>query len=62
VRLDHTVASAIDRELSTQAKLIALSPAERDAILGALGENPPGGLSELRPVLVQDYDRRYRKK
>ena len=60
--VDHTAAAAIDRGISVGAKLIALSPAERDAILGALGLNPPGGLTELRAVLVHDYGRRHKKK
>jgi hypothetical protein len=60
--VEHSAAAAIDRGISVQAKLIALSPAERDAILGALGHNPPPGLTELRAVLVHDYGRRHRKK
>ena len=59
--IDHNAAAAIDRGISVQAKLIALSPAERDAILGALGESPPGGLTELRATLVHDYRRRHEK-
>ena len=38
--VDHTAAAAIRHGLSMQAKLIVLSPAERDAILGSLGRKP----------------------
>jgi hypothetical protein len=55
--VDHTAAAAIDRGLSLQAKLIALSPFERDTILSIL-DDPPDGLVELRGVLASDHRRR----
>jgi hypothetical protein len=55
--VDHTAAAAIDRGISVQAKIIALSPSERDAILSVL-DDPPEGLVELRGVLASDHRRR----
>jgi hypothetical protein len=55
--VDHTAAAAIDRGISVQATMIALSPAERDAILSVL-DDPPEGLVELHGVLASDHHRR----
>jgi uncharacterized protein (DUF1778 family) len=46
-------AEAIERGLALEAKLLALTPAMRDAILSVL-EDPPEGLAELQGKLDRD--------
>ena len=48
-----SIGKGVDRELYA----VALGPEERDAILAAL-EDPPPGLVELRGVLARDYAHR----
>jgi hypothetical protein len=47
---DLTAAAAIERGLAIDAKIVALSIADRNAILGVL-DDPPLGLVELRAKL-----------
>jgi hypothetical protein len=56
---DLALAHRVERGFSRQVKEMALSPAERDLLLGVLDDPPPGHLSELRAVLAEDLgDRR----
>jgi hypothetical protein len=51
--VDHTAAAAIDRGVSVGAKLIALSPAERDATLSILDDPPEASLSyAVLPLII----------
>ena len=52
---DLALAHRIERGYSRQVKkIIALSPAERDLLLGVLDDPPEGDLAQLRGALARD--------
>jgi hypothetical protein len=51
--VDRKLAQRLDTALLYRAKVLGLTVAERESILKAL-ENPPPGLEELRAILLQD--------
>jgi hypothetical protein len=51
--VDRKLAQRLDTALLYRAQVLGLTVAEREAILKAL-ENPPPGLEELRDILLQD--------
>ena len=51
--VDRKLAQRLDTALLYRAKVLGLTVAEREAILKAL-ENSPPGLEELRAILLQD--------
>lgn len=55
---DLELGSCIDENLERETKLLGLSPAERDTLLGVLDDPPHGVLSELHGVLARDHRER----
>ena len=51
--VDRKLAQRLDTALLYRAKVLGLTVVEREAILKAL-ENPPPGLEELRATLLRD--------
>jgi hypothetical protein len=51
---DLALAARLDRAIEPETKILALSHAERDTLLGVL-DDPPDGLAELRGVLARDH-------
>jgi hypothetical protein len=49
---DLHLAARIDRNLEREARIMALSPAERERLLGVL-DDPPDELAELRGALAR---------
>ncbi len=56
---DLTAAAAIEKGIRDDLKLVALTPAERDAVLSVLDDAPPE-LAELRGALARDQQDRDR--
>jgi hypothetical protein len=62
VRVDGAdeLADRLERAIADEVKLLGLSIDERAIILAAL-DDPPGGLSELRGVLMNEHQWRQRE-
>ncbi len=55
---DLSAAAAIENGVRDSVKLVALNPAERNAVLAVLDDYPPEGLAELRGILLRDRETR----
>jgi hypothetical protein len=58
---DEELAEKLERACSNEAKVLALDFQDRDSILAAL-EDPPPGLEELRGVLLGEREWRTRER
>ena len=54
------VAERLENAYDGETKVLALTISDREAILRAL-DDPPGGLAELRGVLLQEHEWRVRE-
>lgn len=54
------LADRLERAVTDEVRLLALTIDERAVILGQL-EDPPDGLAELRGVLMNEYEWRQRE-
>jgi hypothetical protein len=59
--VDGELAAKLNRAVFNNNTIVALSAADREHVLAVLGETPPGGLSELRTVLVKQGDHARRR-
>jgi hypothetical protein len=59
--VDGELAAKLDRAITNDNTIVALSAADREHALAVLGETPPGGLLELRSLLMKQGDNARRR-
>lgn len=57
--VDEPTATILEHALANEVKVLALTIEDRERILRAL-DDPPGGLTELRGVLLREHEGRIR--
>ena len=58
--VDEPTATLLEKALELKTMILALTIADREAILRAL-DDPPDGLAELRAVLLAEHEGRVRQ-
>ena len=58
---DPNLADRLETAYARMTRVLPLTIPEREAVLAAIGEDPPAGLEELRGVLLREHAWRQRE-